>query len=300
MPRNSLTIKVLLAKAVQTLEKQKTPELDAELLLSHTLKQTREHLFSYPEKTVNLKQAETFENLIKKRKAGWPLAYLCGHKSFYGNNFIVNENVLIPRPETELLLETALSEAIKGKAQTIIDIGTGSGCIIISLLKKLYEQKPALAARNEFLAGDISREALLIAKKNARLNNVADKIKFYQGNLLLPIINKLKKNSKPIIITANLPYLTPKQIKNSPSIKKEPLLALTAGQDGLKYYRALFVQLRELQTHREKTLQIKGFFEIDPSQKNKITRLAAGDFTAKKIEIKKDLKGHNRLLTIEI
>ncbi|OGF27519.1 hypothetical protein A2303_01495 [Candidatus Falkowbacteria bacterium RIFOXYB2_FULL_47_14] len=240
--------------------------------------------------------------LIKKRLSGLPVAYLIGHKSFYGLDFIVNKNTLVPRPETEMMVDltTRYSQLITRNEQMLmVDVGTGSGCIIISLAKQILSRFPT----PDFIATDISPEALAVARKNAKQHGVNKQIKFLRGNLLLPVLSdknfqsKIKNQKPKIIITANLPYLTPTQIKNSPSIKHEPKIALSAGPDGLKYYRQLFMQIRQMLNVK---YQMSIFCEIDPSQSAKIKQLAKRELPKHKFEIKKDLAGYDRLAVIKI
>ncbi|MDP2736815.1 MAG: peptide chain release factor N(5)-glutamine methyltransferase, partial [bacterium] len=224
------------------------PHLEAEILLSKILKKPREFILAHGENKLTAEQIKNFQSLVFRRLKGEPIAYLTGHKEFYGLNFKVNKNVLIPRPETELMVEEALKLVARsssasarqrrdGQPVTLADIGTGSGCIIIALAKQNINGK--------LLATDISAKALAVARQNAKNNHVDKKIKFLKGGLLEPIVkNKLIINRQPLIILANLPYLTPTQIKNSPTIKYEPKLALAAGSDGLKYYRRLFKQIK--------------------------------------------------------
>jgi release factor glutamine methyltransferase len=183
---------------------------------------------------------------------------------------------------------------------TVIDIGTGSGAIIISTASELRRLYPRLFSRADFLAVEISRSALAVAKINARRQELAKQIKFYHGDLLTPL--KLSKNSiasQRLIITANLPYLTPSQIKHSPSICREPRLALAAGSDGLKYYRQLFKQLTQLKLNN---IACHLLLEIDPGQKKSIKSLAKQYWPAASVKIKNDLSGRARLviLTIEV
>ncbi|MFH1980191.1 MAG: peptide chain release factor N(5)-glutamine methyltransferase, partial [Patescibacteria group bacterium] len=370
-----------------------TPHLDAELLLCFALEKynrgpkpevvllsnsvyrsktsvfghrmsiiTREHLFTHPEKKLTKFQLANYKKLINKRIKGEPVAYLTNHKQFYGLDFYVNKNVLIPRPETELITHNV--ERITHNTQhttcntqhvTFIDVGTGSGCIIISIIKQIQSQfpiSPALPseagqANFKFLALDISKPALAVARKNAKIHNVYNKIKFLHGNLLEPVILKskiFKKRQNPppnrrgdsdeatflqgdllkplldkssivncqssIIITANLPYLTPAQIKNSPSIKYEPKLALSAGSDGLKYYKKLFKQINVMRSTLALLDLSAGLCiphyafhvlcEIDQSQTHKIKKILKKEFCEFNLTIKKDLSGKNRLIIIEL
>ncbi len=298
-----MTINQALNSGIQKLQKNKipTPHLDAEILLSYILKKPREYILAHPEKQLTKTQITNYKLQITKKAKGKPVAYITGHKEFYGLDFYVNKNVLIPRPETELMVGKALKEAkplMRGFASLcIIDVGTGSGCIIITLAKKLNLKSKILNLK--FFATDISSSALTIARKNAKLHKVDKKITFLQGNLLKPIINKSKifNLKSEIIITANLPYLTPAQIKNSPSIKHEPKLALGAGPDGLKYYRQLFKQIQRLSIVN---CQLKILIEIDPNQFVKIKNLIKKTLPQAKIIIKKDIHGYNRLVSINL
>ena len=285
---------------------------ETELLIAHILKKPREFILAHPEQEITKAKKQKIIKNIKERSKGVPIAYLIGHKEFFGLDFLVNKNVLIPRPDTELMVELVLKEIqsypykLKAKSYKLIDVGTGSGCIPISILKTLNKFPPRLPA--EMVGGgtrgvlafaiDISPQALTIARKNARINKT--KIKFLQGNLLEPFIKtyKLKPKSHKLIITANLPYLTPKQFKQEPSIQHEPKLALVAGNDGLKYYKKLLQQIRQLS--KSYNLKPISYFEIDPSQTSSIKKLIKKILPQAKIEIKKDLAGLDRVVIIKI
>ena len=279
---------MLKIKEIKEKYNKKINLLDIELIISRVIKKSREFVLAHPEHKPTPFQISKIKKQISRRINNEPLAYIFGEKEFYGLNFKVNKNTLVPRPETELIIDEALDIA-KNNPQptTFIDIGTGSGCIIITLAKNLNKK---------FFAIDISRLALRVARQNAKLNKVNNKIKFIHGNLLAPILDKLKKNYKPsrLVITANLPYLTPNQIKNSPSIQQEPNLALEAGKDGLLYYRQLLKQIKSLD------LSCHVLCEIDPSQKNTITNLIKNIFPNSNIKTKKDLRGLYRLAIIKI
>ena len=296
-----MTIKEALSVAKNILEKKVSadPNLEAEILLSKILAKNKEYLLANPEEKISFWQNFRFQGLIKKRLAGYSAAVLTGHKWFYGLDFIVNKNVLIPRPETELMIDEVL-EKVKSekfhpegdhplgeKIINILDVGTGSGCIVIALAKKLPENNI------QFYGLDISKKALAVAKKNAEKNGVGGCIKFLQGDLL----DKLDKNifNEPAIITANLPYLTSEQVKNSPSIRKEPKLALLAGADGLDCYRRLFAQIKNRKIKNELII----FCEIDETQKDLIIELIKNDFPQVNFEFKNDLDGHCRLAIIK-
>lgn len=232
-----MTVKHALTWAINKLKAKKitSADLDAEVLLSHTLKKSREYLFTHPEASLSTYQLKSFRNLIARRGKHEPVAYLTSHKEFYGLDFIVNKSVLIPRPETENLVEAVIRE-VGYKKWTIADIGTGSGCIAIALKKNLPKCK--------VLATDKSAAALKVAKKNVLKHQV--KIQFKQGNLLEPI-----KNLKIDIIVANLPYLDDNMknlLKSSDSkgLIYEPPMALKGGPDGYDIYRQFYKQLQQL------------------------------------------------------
>jgi release factor glutamine methyltransferase len=192
-----------------------------------------------------------------------------------------------------MLVEEIVKEAEEKRSPLIIDLGTGSGAIIISLAKELKRLFPRPFTKMEFVADDISLAALRLAQTNARRHKLNRKIKFFRGNLLAPIITRLK--NRELIIAANLPYLTPAQIKNSPTIKREPRLALNGGPDGLKYYRRLFRQLKDA-PFSGATI----FCEISPRQDKEISNLAKKYWLAAEIETKKDLAGKKRLVIIKL
>lgn len=259
------------------------PPLDADLLLSTAAGKTREFILIHPEYKLSLWQKARFFYFLYQYKKGMPIAYLTGHKEFFGLNFIVNRHVLIPRPETELLVEEVLKK-IKSQS-TLIDVGTGSGCIPISILKTATQKNI------NAIAIDVSRSALTIAKKNALRHDI--KIKFLHGNLLEPILNnKFDASTAPLIITANLPYLTNEQAINEPSIKYEPKSALIASENGLALYHKLLKQIKHL-NH-----PFMAFFEFDPRQTVLFTKLIKSFFPEAKIEIKKDLAERDRLAII--
>ena len=211
--------------------------LDADILLSFVLKKSKEFLYTYPEKKLTKNQLAKFNQLINRRLKREPVAYLINRKEFYGLDFYVDKNVLIPRPLTESLVEQVIKE-VGNKKATIADIGTGSGCIAIALKKHLPQAT--------IYATDISPAALKVAKKNAKKHRV--KIKFLKGDLLKPFLPSRKATrpgrvafKKIDIIIANLPYLIKNQIKNE--LKYEPKTALLGGD---KYIKELLRQVKKL------------------------------------------------------
>lgn len=185
-----------------------SPILDCEILLAHVLKKPREFLYAHPNREVAENTKKKFEKLLRRRIKGEPIAYLISHKEFFGLDFYVDKRVMIPRPDTEALLEKIIKET-KNKKITIVDVGTGSGCLAIALKKHLPQC--------EIIATDISKKALAVAGKNAKKHKV--KIEFLHGDLLRPLQEKVD------LIVANLPYL-PKNVSRKKNLKFEPQLAL--------------------------------------------------------------------------
>ncbi len=259
---------------------KKIDRFDAELLLAHILKKSREFVVTYPEHTLSFFQTYKFFSLVKKRASGISLAYLTGHKEFFGLDFLVNNYTLVPRPDTEILVEKVLEELKHTSTKILIDIGTGSGCIPISIAKNTNQNI-------QFFATDISKNALKIAKQNAEHHHVP--IQFLKGNLLETILQK-DIPLQNIIITANLPYLTQKQFDEEKSIQQEPHSALVADDAGLALYKELLTQIQQN--------NVTGifFFEIDPSQSQILSEYITKSFPNTKIQIIKDLCGRERVV----
>jgi len=247
----------------------------------------REDIFAHPEKAVSFLRARYFSHLIKKRKQNFPIAYLTGEKEFFGLKFRVNQYTLIPRPETELMVEEIIKIA-NGKKVHIFDIGTGSGCIAVALATQLSQATVH--------ASDIFHSTLRTARHNAKQNEV--KIEFRHGRLLKPWFDDIRKmNGGEIIIAANLPYLTRAQFEQEKSIKHEPKTALISDNcDGLDLYRELCSQIRELNPASTITLLL----EIDPGQTTAIEKLLAKSFPTGQAHIHKDLCGMDRVVRVKI
>lgn len=278
--------------------------LDAELLLAFVIQKKREYVLTYGDAPLSFLQTFRYKRLIKKRIQGIPLAYLIGHKGFFGLDFLVNKHTLIPRPDTELMVELVVerikNEELRMKNILLIDIGTGSGCIPIAIKKTI---EPGNNGTIQTFASDISHGALRIARKNAKKHQV--NITFLHGNLLEPINKKISKDNgtieqcNTIILTANLPYLTQAQFDSEPSIQHEPHSALVAANNGIALYEEL---LKQIVTHISlfPCFVIAIFFEIDPSQSSAITKCIQTYFPQAIINIKKDLAGQDRVVMFEI
>lgn len=277
--------------------KQKYTDIDPfifDLILSLATRKTKEFLYSHPEYKLNFFEIIKLKFYLHKIKSGLPYHYVTKNKDFYNLNFLVNKHTLIPRPETELMVEEVLKELtiLSSKfAVILVDVGTGTGCIPISILKNTKTNIQSYAI-------DLSKKALQTAKKNAKRHNVD--IKFLHGDLLTPVIKKFTTwNPQPakLIITANLPYLSLAQMSES-SIQHEPKTALYGGNDGLELYEKLLKQIKPLT--KTYNLQPIIYFEIDPSQTVKIKLLIKEYLPQADIQIKKDLNGLDRLVIITI
>ena len=278
---------------------QKVDSLDLELIIAHTIEKSREFVLAHPEYSLNNEQRSMINKLADRRLKHEPMAYILGHKEFFGLDFSVNKHTLIPRPETEQLVELAIQESTNENQELrIIDVGTGSGCIIISIAKN---NEQGTMNNVKFYATDASEEALKIAKRNALAHNVNKKIKFLCGNLLSPFIEncKLKIENSAILIVANLPYLS-KEIYTSTSLDVknfEPKSALFSAHSGLAHYEELFAQIKKLLTAN---CQLSVILEFSPEQKSLLEKIIPKYFSEAEIKFHKDLCGLWRICEIEI
>ena len=250
--------------------------LECELLLRHTLRISRVQLYSDLDHEISPEQEETFQHLIERRLNGDPKAYITGHREFYGLDFYVDPSVLIPRPESELLVEKALELAQNHTAPTIAEIGTGCGAIAVSLALNLPQAK--------VYATDISSPALKVALSNCQKHGVANRIRLLQGDMLDPL-------PEPVdIIVTNLPYVKESEI-NAEGF--EPSLALNGGSDGLEKIRRLCLQLSN-------KLYPTGclLLEIGQGQSRAVANFLHSLFPSAKIETTPDLSGIERVVSL--
>ena len=228
-------------------------EIDCEILMSQTLNVSREELLLNLEKEVSNKEKEKYFNLIKRRKKNEPIAYLINNKNFWKEKFIVDKNVLIPRPDSEHLVEQALRIIKKDQSKRILDIGVGSGCLAISVLK----ERPYCKCD----AIDASKKALKLAKINANLHQLNNRIKFYKRD----VDNFC--NDKYDLVISNPPYIIKHKIKYLGTINYEPKIALDGGLDGLEVIRKVISKSKHLLKTNGKLI-----LEIGHDQKYKVIK----------------------------
>lgn len=276
--------------------------LDLELLFSFVLKKPREFILAHPEHIIPETLNSKIAALIKRRMKGEPIAYILGEKEFYGLDFKVDQNTLIPRPETELIVELALERVrklVRKRLRTIniVDIGTGSGNIIISLA---YNMEHGTYNNLKLYGLDISSKALAIAEENAKKYKLGKKIKFFHGDLLNPIPKSYKLKAKSWIILANLPYLSSQIYASAPKDVRdyEPKSALFSPQKGLKHYKDLLKQIKGFVM--DNVPRITLFLEISPEQKPLVHEMAKQILPSAKVTFFKDLARRWRVCKVEI
>lgn len=280
-----MTIKEMLNKGSFILKENniENPKLKARLLLQFVLNKKREYLIIYDNKNLSKAQEEKYFVEINKLLEGIPLQYITHHQEFMKMSFYVNEDVLIPRPDTEILVEEVIKISKRFKAPMILDLCTGSGAIGVSLAKYIPNAK--------LYASDISSKALKIAKKNAIDNGVNKKIKFIKSDLFENI-----KDIKFDIIVSNPPYIREEDIDTlDDEVRKEPKLALDGGKDGLKFYR-------EITKDAYKYLKNNAYlcYEIGYDQKIDVIEILENENKYKNIYGLKDLYGNDRVIISEV
>ncbi len=260
---------------------------DAELLLAHVLGSERVTVVAHPEQRMTTNEQRRFRSLVEQRQQGEPLAYLLGTQPFFGLEFTVSKRVLIPRPETEYLVEYGIRLlSQRHDIGAILDVGTGSGAILVSVLSHL---SPTRRRSIHAVGTDISRSALAIARKNAARHNVK-KVSWKNSNLL----RSVRLPRKPFLLLANLPYGTTADYEAvSPEVRREPKRAIVAGSDGLKYYRPLLKHLSHFPT------AWFAIFEIDPCHAKEIQNIATKYLHNHRAKIQKDFSHLDRYLILE-
>lgn len=259
------------------------PKQKARLLMQFLLKQTRQYIIVFDQKELNKKQEETYFKWIQKLIQGIPLQYITGQQEFMKIKYYVNQEVLIPRPDTENLVEEVIKIAKKVKARKILDLCTGSGAIAVALAKYIKN--------SQITATDISKEALAVARVNAKRNEVDEQIRFVMSDLFTKI-----PNEKYDIIVSNPPYIQKEIIKTlDKEVQKEPHIALDGGYDGLDFYRKIVHQCHEF-------LKDDGYLclEIGYDQKNDVIKIIEQQKEFKSTYGKKDLYGKDRVIVTRL
>jgi release factor glutamine methyltransferase len=273
---SNLTIRDALRAARQLID-----PLDAHVLLGAVLGVDRAYLLANPEAELTLDQAEHFARTMKRCAAGEPVAYILGRRAFYDRDFLVTPAVLIPRPETELLLEQTL-EWSKDRALTAVDVGTGSGALAVTLAAK----RPKIAVH----AVDISAAALVVARQNAE--RYLAPVIFYEGDLLKPLI---EQGIKVDLVLANLPYIASDELPDLAVSRYEPRLALDGGADGLVLIRRLLGQIP--QVARPGALIL---LEIGAGQGASTLELVQQMLAPKRAELLLDYAGLDRIIQVAL
>jgi len=265
-----------------------SPQLDAQVLLAHVLGRTRTWLLAHTDMPADPDQSSRLEGLVQRLEHGEPLPYALGHHEFFGLDFDLTPDVLIPRPETELLVQNAIAW-MEGAAdrRTIADVGTGSGCIAICIAVHIPDAR--------VLATDISRPALEVARANAHKFGVADRIEFIECDILPPHTAGLSTEQHLDLVCANLPYIPTAELRSLPVFGREPSLALDGGADGLDPFRRFFAVAPEWMAPGGLML-----LEIEAKSGPPVLSLAYDAFHAAAIHLHRDLAGRERLLEIQL
>jgi release factor glutamine methyltransferase len=273
----------LRAGATHLAATSETPTLDAEVLLRHVLSIDRTALLLRRGDLVDPAHLGIYQELLQQRTQGAPVAYLTGRREFMGLDLEVTPGVLVPRPETEILVEWALTWLRSRPEATVVDVGTGSGAIALAIAAHIDA-----AWRGTIIAADVSEEALTVCARNRVRLGLEDRVALVEGSLLSWLGGPVD------LLLANLPYLRPDQLAVNPQLAAEPTLALDGGADGLGLIRPL---LRDA----PRVLHPGGAvaLEIDPSQRETVVSLARSAFPAGEIAVVRDLAGWDRHVTID-
>ena len=259
-------------------------KLEAEVLLRYVLKIDRATMFQDLDEDVSIEDSGNIASLVKRRTQREPLAYITGAKEFYGVPFFVSEDVLIPRQETELLVDAAIVQAktLDKSEISIVDVGTGSGAIAVSLALNI--------PTSSVIAVDISESALTIADDNRRAHGLYSRVKLRRGSLLEPIVEEID------ILVSNPPYIRSDKLTSlQEEVLKEPMVALDGGYDGLELIKKLLFQAVDKMSNPSVIL-----FEIDSDQAAEAVKLSQQFFPSAITTVLKDLSNNERAVLLEI
>jgi release factor glutamine methyltransferase len=288
----SKTVGNTLDGLVSRLEKTSdTPGLDAQVLLARLLDKPRSWVMAHPEVPLTDDRSATLETLVARLEGGEPLPYVLGCWEFFGLEFEITPDVLIPRPETELLVERAIAWLRKLGAGSRelrgMDVGTGSGCIAIALAVNMPELR--------IIATDISPGAIKVARRNAAKHGVTDRVEFRCCDLF-PFPSTANRHPSTVdLIVANLPYIPTPTLNGLPVYRREPTMALDGGADGLDLIRRLLTEAPEHLAPGGMML-----LEIEASEGQAVLSLARAAFAKTEIQMHQDLSGHDRLVEVKV
>ncbi len=282
-----LTILEAINRSTEYLENKgiESSRINAELLLTHVLTCKRLDLYLFFDRPLTLEETDLYREYLKRRVKFEPLQYILGEVEFYGLKFKVNPSVLIPRPETELLVETILAGFDNKQKFRILDIGTGSGNIVISLAKYFNNSK--------FIAIDISEDSLKLASENAKLNFVTGIIDFRKNDILTEQFNSIDKFD---IIVSNPPYISINEYQNlQPELRVyEPKIALTDNADGFKFYHSIISKADSMLKKGGKL-----YLEMGDGQTDTVYNLFL-KYNFNKVETVKDYQNIERIIVGEL
>src|SRR5574340_327537 len=265
-----------------------SPQLDAQVLLADVVARPRTWVLGHLTDEATEAQVSTYESLLKRLQSGEPLPYVLGHQEFFGLAFALSPEVLIPRPETELMLQKALDWLVQApERRTVADVGTGSGCIAVSIAVHMADA--------HILATDISLAALRVARTNARKFGVDDRIHFVECDILPPYVHALTTEQHLDLVCANLPYIPTAQLQSLPIYGREPSLSLDGGKDGLDPFRRFFSRAPEWMAPGGLML-----LEIEATSGPAVLSLAYDAFHSAAIHLHRDPANRDRLLEIQL
>ncbi len=278
-----ITVQEILRQLSQRLSPHsETVSLDAQVLVAHHLGEPRAWVLAHPEACLNHTQYDHISQSLSRLEQGEPLPYVIGHWEFYGLDFILTPDVLIPRPETELLVERAIQWLqVNPHRRAAVDMGTGSGCIGVAIARHVGDLHVFMVDR--------SARALNIARLNAEKHGVLDRMEFHRSDLLSNLTGSFD------LVCANLPYIPTRTLKNLAVAKKEPRSALDGGADGTRYIQRLLKQAKN-RTHPGSLLLL----EMDPAQSGELASAAKKAYPTSAVQVLKDLAGRERCLEIAL
>ncbi|OGO17156.1 MAG: protein-(glutamine-N5) methyltransferase, release factor-specific [Chloroflexi bacterium RBG_16_48_8] len=257
------------------------PRSDAQMLLANILGKTHTWIMTHPEAELNFREKEDYFHSLSRYKSGEPLPYVLGWWEFFGRRFNINESVLIPRPETEHIVEHAIRFLLANPSKrSALDIGTGSGCIAVTLLDEFEDL--------QITATDISYSALKLARDNAVKFGVESRLRLSQMDLTIAITGLFD------LIFANLPYIPTASLENLKVARNEPLIALNGGEDGLSLIKQLLKDIPRLLVPEGCAL-----LELEAGTGERVLEVARADIAKADFRLIQDLAGHDRVLAIE-